>query len=73
MFPIHCGVSTTRSSAITKTTVLLTLDQYVNDVEQEVMSITPTIVQNQQNVSVVVDIIYQDPVNVKFGKTKIKS
>ena len=37
------------------------------------MTITPTNVQTQQNVSIVGKIIYQDPVNVKFGKKKKKS
>ena len=51
-----------------KTTVLLILDLFVNAVEMEVMTITPTSVQIQQNVSIVRKIIYQGPVNVKFGK-----
>ena len=51
-----------------KTTVLLILDQFVNAVEREVMTITPTNVQTQQNVSIVDKIIYQGLVNVKFGK-----
>ena len=53
-----------------KTTVLLILDQFVNDVEREVMTITPTSVQTQQNVSIAGKIIYQGPVNEKFGKKK---
>ena len=56
-----------------KTTVLLILDQSVNAAEREVMTITPTSVQTQQNVSIVGKIIYQGPVNVKFGKKKKKS
>ena len=55
-----------------KTTVLLILDQFVNVVEREVMTITPTTVQTQRNVSIVGKIIYQGPVNVKFGKKKKK-
>ena len=55
-----------------KTTVLLILDQSVNAVEREVMTITPTSVQTQQNVSIVGKIIYQGPVHVKFGKRKEK-
>ena len=51
-----------------KITVLLILDQFVNAVEREVMTITPTNAQTQQNVSIVGKIIYQGPVNVKFGK-----
>ena len=51
-----------------KTTALLILDQFVNAVEREVMTITPTSVQTQQNVSIVGKIFYQGPVNVKFGK-----
>ena len=56
-----------------KTTVLLILDQFVNAVEREVMTITPTNVQTQQNVSIVGKIIYQGAVNVKFGKKRKKS
>ena len=56
-----------------KTTVLLILDQFVNAVEREVMTITPTNAQTQQNVSIVGKIIYQGPVNVKFGKKRKKS
>ena len=46
---------------------------HVNDVEREVMTITPTNVQTQQNLSIVGKIIYQGPVNVKFGKKRKKS
>ena len=52
---------------------LLILDQFVNAVEREVMTITPTNVQTQQNVSTVGKIIYQGQVNVKFGKKRKKS
>ena len=55
-----------------KTTVLLILDQFVKAVESEMMTITPTSVQTQQNVSIVGKIIYQGPVNVEFGKKKKK-
>ena len=51
-----------------KTIVLLILDLSLNAVEWEVITIMPTIVQTQQNVSIVGHIIYQGPVNVKFGK-----
>ena len=51
-----------------KTTVLLISDQFVSAVEWEVMVITPTTSQTQQNVSIVVKINYQGPANVKFGK-----
>ena len=53
-----------------KTTVLLILGQFVNDVEWEVMTIIPTIVQTQQNASTAEKTICQDPVTVKFGKKK---
>ena len=56
-----------------KTTVLLLLDQFVNAVEREVMTITPTNEHTKQNVSVVGKIIYQSPGNVQFGKKKMKS
>ena len=45
-----------------KTTVLLILDQFVNDVEWEVMTIIPTIVQTQHNVLTAEKIICLDPV-----------
>ena len=45
----------------------------MNAVEREVMAITPTNAQTQQNMSIVGKIIYQGPVNVKFGKKKKKS
>ena len=53
-----------------KTIVLLILDQFVNDVEWEVMTIIPTIVQTQHNVLTAEKTICQDPVTVKFGKKK---
>ena len=56
-----------------KTTVLLILDQFVNDVEWEVMTIIPTIVQTQHNVLTAKKTICLDPVTVKFGKKKKKS
>ena len=56
-----------------KTTVLLLLDQFVNAVEREVMTITPTNEHTKQNVSIVGKFIYQSPVNVQFGKKKKKS
>ena len=51
-----------------KSTVLLILDQFVNDVEWEVMTIIPTIVQTQHNVLTAEKTICLDPVTVKFGK-----
>ena len=45
----------------------------VNDVEWEVMTIIPTIVQTQHNVLTAEKTICQDPVTVKFGKKKKKS
>ena len=56
-----------------KITVLLILDQFVNDVEWEVMIIIPTIVQTQHNVLTAEKTICQDPETVKFGKKKKKS
>ena len=69
--PLRCFGA--RGLDIVKATVLLILDRFVNDVEWEVVTIIPAIVQAQQDVLTTVGAVCRDPVGVRFGGKREKS